>query len=98
MTVARLKVNRQRSMSKWIYLGTGLLALVSGLGCSDGRPVRVPISGTVTIDGEPVTRGSIKFVPDNGRPSSGQINADGRFTLTCYDGNDGALPGKHRVQ
>jgi hypothetical protein len=45
-----------------------------------------------------VTRGSIKFVPEAGRPSVGQIGSDGRFTLTCYDGGDGALPGIHRVQ
>src|SRR4051812_37196077 len=33
------------------------------------------------------------------RPAStGEIGPDGRFTLTCYDGKDGALPGKHRVQ
>jgi hypothetical protein len=50
------------------------------------------------IDGEPLIRGNIKFVPENGRPSAGAIEKDGRFTLTCYDGNDGALLGKHRVQ
>jgi hypothetical protein len=66
-------------------------------GCDD-RPTRVPVSGIVLIDGQPLTRGNIKFVPENGRPSAGQIGADGRFTITCYDGNDGALPGKHRVQ
>jgi hypothetical protein len=68
------------------------------VGCGDGRPTRVAVSGTVTIDGTPVMRGSIKFVPEKGRPSSGEIGPDGRFALTCYDGKDGALPGKHRVQ
>jgi hypothetical protein len=75
-----------------------LVFLAVVIGCGDGRPTRVLVSGTVTIDGAPVTRGSIKFVPEKGRPSSGEIGPDGRFTLTCYDGNDGALPGKHRVQ
>lgn len=72
--------------------------LVDATGCSDGRPTRVPVSGTVVIDGSLITRGSIKFVPEHGRPSSGDIGPDGRFTLTCYDGKDGAIPGKHRVQ
>jgi hypothetical protein len=67
-------------------------------GCSDGRPTRVPVSGTVLIDGKPLKQGNIKFVPSGGRPSAGQIGADGKFVLTCYDGNDGAIPGSHRVQ
>src|SRR4051812_10209511 len=80
-------------------LATLLFLLLSGAsGCGDGRPTRVTVSGIVTIDGAPVTRGSIKFVPEQGRPSFGEIDPDGRFTLTCYDGKDGALPGKHRVQ
>jgi hypothetical protein len=52
----------------------------------------------VLIDGRPLGRGNIKFVPENGRPSAGKIGQDGSFTLTCYDGNDGALLGNHRVQ
>lgn len=67
-------------------------------GCGDGRPSRVPVSGLVVIDGQPLTCGNIKFVPEAGRPSLGKIEADGRFTLTCYDRGDGAIPGSHRVQ
>ena len=74
-----------------------LLLLVLLAGCDD-RPTRVPVSGIVTIDGQPLDRGNIKFVPQNGRPSAGKIGEDGRFTLTCYDGNDGVLLGTHRVQ
>lgn len=74
------------------------VSFIASIGCGDGRPARIAVSGTVTIDGVPVTRGSIKFVPEVGRPSFGQIGSDGRFTLTCYDGADGALPGRHRVQ
>jgi hypothetical protein len=76
-----------------------LVVLTVGImGCGDGRPTRVPISGIVLIDGEPLSRGTVKFVPESGRPSFGKIGQDGRFVLTCYDGNDGAIPGKHRVQ
>ena len=74
-----------------------LLCLAVLAGCDD-RPTRVPVSGIVTIDGQPLNRGNIKFVPKEGRPSAGTIGSDGRFTLTCYDGNDGALLGTHRVQ
>ena len=76
-------------------LAFGLFVAIAGC---DRHPPRVPVSGTVLIDGEPLSRGNIKFVPENGRPSAGTIGEDGKFTLTCYDGNDGAIPGKHRVQ
>ena len=72
--------------------------LWSCLGCSDGRPDRVTVSGQVLIDGAPLSQGNIKFVPEGARPSAGTIEEDGRFTLTCYDGNDGVIPGRHRVQ
>jgi hypothetical protein len=92
--------------SKWqmrlpnVAISVVLAAAVSIVisGCGDGRPARMKVSGAVTIDGAPLTRGSVKFVPEQGRPSFGDIGPDGRFTLTCYDGADGALPGKHRVQ
>ena len=89
------------------YLRTGSRALIDGAlivfcvvgssGC-DHHPTRVPVSGVVLIDGQPLQKGNIKFVPKDGRPSAGKIGEDGRFILTCYDGQDGALLGKHRVQ
>ena len=72
--------------------------LVVATGCSDGRPKRVPVSGKVLIDGEPLKFGAVMFVPDTGRASSGTLNADGHFVLTCYSDNDGALIGTHKVQ
>jgi hypothetical protein len=66
-------------------------------GCGDGRPRRVAVSGQVLIDGKPLTYGDVKFVPEGARPSSGKLDPNGRFTLTCYDGDDGVVPGLHRV-
>ena len=73
-----------------------LLVIVAG--CGDGRPKRVPVSGKVLIDGEPLKFGAVMFVPESGRPSSGTLDANGQFALTCYSNNDGALIGKHKVQ
>ena len=67
------------------------------LGCGDGRPSRVPVSGMVTIDGEPLTAGYLRFVPPDDRPSSGTIGSDGRFTLGCFADDDGAVLAKHKV-
>jgi hypothetical protein len=72
-----------------------LLVLISG--CSDGRPERVPISGRVTIDGHPVTKGYIILAPDGARSAQGRIDSEGRFTLGTFDETDGAVVGKHRV-
>lgn len=91
-------MNLSHRVSRSVGHLTWLTFMVALAGCGDGRPERVPVSGIVVIDGQPVKRGNIKFVPEVGRPSAGKIGEDGRFTLTCYDGNDGAIPGNHRVQ
>jgi hypothetical protein len=67
-------------------------------GCGDGRPARVAVSGRVLIDGKPLTLGYVRFVPQGARPSGGRIGPDGRFTLTCYDAQDGAVTGRHAVE
>ena len=58
----------------------------------------VPISGTVTIDGKPLTFGSIMFIHPESRPSGSSIDANGHFELSCYERGDGAIPGTHRVK
>ena len=56
----------------------------------------VPASGTVTYKAKPVSKGAVHFQPEKGHPASGIID-EGRFTLTTYDPNDGAVAGKHKV-
>lgn len=64
----------------------------------DDRPQRVSVSGQVLIDGQPLTWGTIMFVPEKLRPSVGSLDANGRFTLSCFDGGDGAVLGTHRLE
>lgn len=71
--------------------------LVATAGCGDGRPARVPISGQVLIDGEPLKYGSIQFVPENARASQGRLDEEGRFSLSCFGAKDGAVRGVHQV-
>jgi hypothetical protein len=73
-------------------------ATLLGTGCGRGRPTRVPVSGQVLIDGKPLAYGSIMLVPQDARPSSGRLDDHGHFTLTCYDGQDGAVLGHHAVR
>jgi hypothetical protein len=67
-------------------------------GCAEKRPTRVPVSGTVTIDGAPLTFGSVMFVNADTRPAGSAIDGQGRFTLSCYEAADGAVLGLHRVK
>jgi hypothetical protein len=67
-------------------------------GCGDGRPSRVPVAGTVTIDGQPLAYGSIMLIPDGSRPSTGVLDAQGHFTLSTFTKDDGAVVGHHRVK
>ena len=74
------------------------LLIVAAIGCGDGRPKRVPVSGQVLIDGTPVKGGSIQFVPEGARASSSDLDEEGRFTLRCFEENDGAVTGTHKVK
>ena len=82
-----------------------LLGVASGCGGGGGEKEVIPISGKVTCNGEPVTSGSVMFVPDvdpavdgnPGKPASGALDENGEFELTTYVKGDGAVVGKHRV-
>ncbi|MEX2309185.1 MAG: hypothetical protein WD738_16415 [Pirellulales bacterium] len=75
-----------------------LIATVVAIGCGDGRPKRLAVSGQVLIDGKPLGYGFVRFVPQGSRPSGGRLDEQGRFTLSCYGANDGIIPGVHRVE
>ena len=72
-----------------------VIALVAG--CGDGRPSRVPVSGRVLIDGQPLESGNIRVHAAANRAASGKIEADGRFTLSTYEFGDGVVVGQHPV-
>lgn len=78
-----------------VLLSVSLL-FVSGCGGPDRLPL-IPVSGTVTMDGKPLEKISVTFHPETGRSASGVTDAEGKFRLTTYDTNDGAVIGKHKV-
>jgi hypothetical protein len=78
----------------WLVTAASALSL----GCSDGRPERVAVSGVVKIDGVPLRDGFITLVPAKGRSSFGDIDDQGRFTLTTYEPGDGAPIGVAKVE
>src|SRR5690349_1325348 len=75
-----------------------VLSIVPGCGDDDGIGRRYQVSGTVTYNGKPLEKGTIKFqaaAPD-GRSAAGEIE-QGSYRLTTQTAGDGALPGKYRV-
>jgi hypothetical protein len=73
-----------------------MVALLLTAGCSQGPQV-VKVNGKVTHHGKPVPGLFLNFEPENGRPSWAITDKEGRFTLACFEENDGAVVGKHRV-
>lgn len=83
-------------------MGASLLALV---GCGGSTQ---SVTGKVTSGGQPVTGGSVTFLPVGsgtavgadaakiGEPTSGEVSANGTYKLGA-GGTQGAVVGKHRV-
>jgi hypothetical protein len=77
-----------------------LLLPLTGCGAHQGRSYTrklIPVKGTITYKGKPLTKGTIRFEPDAGRKASGAIRPDGTFVLSTVQPGDGAVPGVHRV-
>ncbi|MEW4563872.1 hypothetical protein AB1K70_15160 [Bremerella sp. JC770] len=74
-----------------------LLCLVAILlvGCSNPNGHRAPVSGQVTLDGDPLAEGSILFTPMGEGPSAGGDIKNGHYDLSQALG---PAHGKYRVQ
>lgn len=89
-----------------VTVAIGLVTVAFFLaGCGDGDQFETaPVSGTVTLNGEPVTAGTIMLSPISdgdsqltGKGAAGPVQEDGSFVLTTYEEGDGAILGKHRL-
>ena len=91
------------SVRNSVFGGLGLLA-VTFLGCGEGGPRYVGVSGIVTLNGKPYKGAVVNFQPigtqnpNPGRGSYGHTDENGRFTLVLDDRIRGAVVGKHRVR
>lgn len=80
-----------------IVLIVAALAAATCFGCGEpaNKHGRLPFSGTVTLDGEPLPKGYFYFEPKAGQPTqSGGMIADGKFDVPT---NAGAAPGLYSV-
>ena len=65
------------------------LVVISGCGYTDVAPV----TGTVTLDGQPISGASITFQPESGRPSYGGTDQNGNYKLFYSMEQNGAVIG-----
>ena len=81
-------------------------ALLVSFGCGSGEYQLVPVSGTVTLDGDPVVGARVIFEPQRtdkqalsaGPSSDGKTDDQGRYSLqTTAAGKRGAIAGPHSV-
>jgi hypothetical protein len=83
---------------------TLLLVFVLGFltGCND-KPKTYPVTGTVKFaDGTPLVGGTVEFrniTDDIAKQvnARGEIGPDGKYQLTTFQPNDGAITGEHQV-
>lgn len=73
-------------------------------GCGSGEFNMVPVSGTITMDGEPLEGAEVVFAPMEikdqaivGPASVGITDSNGKYTLKTPKGVEGAVVTKHRV-
>ena len=75
-----------------------LLLMLLVCGCSQNTIKLFPVSGTLTLRGEPLSDVRIEFTKtDTGAFSFAEADAQGRFTLRHTLGKPGAEPGTYRI-
>lgn len=90
---------RRDTLCYWaVVVVIGLLAT----GCAPPeveRPDTTGVTGTVTLNGEPVEAATVTFVADGeGQDAIGRTDANGKYTLTTFGGSDGAIAGEYKVK
>jgi hypothetical protein len=91
--------------TSWLchWLGGCAVVAAATLGCGKGDGVAfAPVEGRVTLDGQPLEAGEIRFQPDasqgnKGPLSAAMLGAGGSFKLRGPGTRVGAVAGPHRV-
>ena len=69
------------------------------VGCSqEGGFKLAKVSGTVTLDGQPVAGAGLEFVADAGGVAYGRTDASGRYYMSFGNSRTGAIVGRNQVR
>jgi len=80
-----------------LFLLLGSFALLAGCGPKNPWGDVYPVEGTVTFDGDPASRLEVTFTPEQGRPSVGGTDDNGKFKMEYTIRQSGVQAGKSRV-
>ncbi|MBI1346004.1 hypothetical protein GC163_06920 [bacterium] len=75
-----------------------LTFLLPGCGSGSDQPELGLVTGTITMDGEPLQGIAVVFQPDNGRPAYGKTDSTGKYELTYIRNTRGTKVGHNRVE
>lgn len=82
-----------------VLIAIGLLIAGCG-GAAPAGPETGAVTGTVTLDGEPLSEVLVMFQPEDGKlgqASMGKTDEDGHYELTYSTTTKGAVVGSHKV-
>ncbi len=74
-----------------------LVALSCFAGCAKSGPDVAPVTGRITLDGQPLQYAIVTFQPDGKSAASSGTDKDGNYELMYKRGVVGAPVGKNRV-
>ena len=80
-----------------IVVGVSLFFQPGCGGLSD-QPELGQVTGTITLDGKPLSGIAVVFQPESGRPARGMTDAEGKYELTYIRQTKGTKVGPNRVE
>ena len=80
-----------------IVVGVSLLFQPGCGGLSD-QPELGQVTGTITLNGKPLSGIAVVFQPESGRPAKGMTDAQGKYELTYIRHTKGTKIGPNRVE
>lgn len=93
-----MQLTRQVSVRTVLIYSGLVLALAGCAGGATDKPKTASVSGSVTLEGQPLTDATVTFLSSGGKgnPGTGTTDSQGKFKLATT-ANEGAVPGSYKV-
>jgi hypothetical protein len=82
-----------------VFCGLTFGLLIVAIGCGSSGPA-LPVSGVVTLDGNPLPGARVTFIPEKetgGLGGVAETGSDGKFVIANSKGEPGLIAGKYKV-